>query len=280
MSALVTEPALYARFADGSLEGLTGLYVDDTLSTGTRTFEEESARTNPYQTSGRRFGSGTILGCTFRQEDDGSVHVHQQSYVLRLASLSQSASYAMFRSQRMRLAWMLQTRPDISLSVALASQVTDVEFEADSHGAIRDLNSTLEFLRSTAEVGITYVPMDMETLKLVVYADASYASNADLTSQIGHIALLMDASNNAVPLSYRSCKSKRATRSVVAAEAIALVEAYDVGHCLAHELRCLAKRPVPLFLVTDAQTLFHSVIKGTPTAEKRLQIDLKQVRDG
>jgi hypothetical protein len=119
----------------------------------------------------------------------------------------------------------------------------------------------------SSDLGLNFPRMDVNSLRLIFYADASYASNADSTFQIDHIAVLMDEHDNSVHLSFRSSRSKRATRSVLDTEAIALFEVFDVGYCLAQELRDLAKQSVPLLLVTDAQTLFHAFIKGAATVQ-------------
>jgi hypothetical protein len=68
------------------------------------------------------------------------------------------------------------------------------------------------------DLGLNFPRMDVNSLRLLIYSDASYASNADSTFQIDHIAVLMDEHDNSVPLIFRSSRSKRAIRSVLATE--------------------------------------------------------------
>jgi hypothetical protein len=78
MFPIDTEHCIFARFRDDMLEGITGLYVDDTLSMGSSALDIDSENwkiyenRNIYDTSGSRYGYGTILGCTFEQREDGS----------------------------------------------------------------------------------------------------------------------------------------------------------------------------------------------------------------
>jgi hypothetical protein len=109
MSFLDTEHVIFARFHDNMLEGITGLYVDDTLSMGSSAYDFDSENRNIYEnrtiydTSGRRYESGTILGCTFKQREDGSIGINQAPFLQQLRPFPSNATFYMFRSQRLRL---------------------------------------------------------------------------------------------------------------------------------------------------------------------------------
>ena len=74
---------------------------------------------------------------------------------------------------------------------------------------------------------LKFPSLERDDVRIVGYSDAAYANNRDLTSQLGRIILLMDKSNNAIPVSFKSYKSRRVTRSVLAAEAIAFADMFD-----------------------------------------------------
>jgi len=42
MTSSITDPALFFKTIDGQLRGVIGCYVDDTISAGDKSFEEES----------------------------------------------------------------------------------------------------------------------------------------------------------------------------------------------------------------------------------------------
>ena len=69
---------------------------------------------------------------------------------------------------------------------------------------------------------------DLESLHIRAFADASFATNHDRTSQFGHILMLCDKQNNAFILHYTSYKSRRVARSVLGAEIYAFADTYCI----------------------------------------------------
>ncbi len=104
-------------------------------------------------------------------------------------------------------------------------------------------------------VSLKFPKLDLETLQVVGFSDASFANNYDLTSQLGHIVFITDGEGNAAPIHFKSYKARRVTRSVMAAEVIAFSDAFDVGYTLATELSSLLGKKVPLILLTDSKSL-------------------------
>lgn len=70
------------------------------------------------------------------------------------------------------------------------------------------------------------MPVDVSSILLADLLDASFASNADLTSQLGYVVMLADASEQANILHHLSVKSKRVVRSVLAAVLFAAIHAF------------------------------------------------------
>ncbi len=62
---------------------------------------------------------------------------------------------------------------------------------------------------------------------LAVFIDASFAGNPNMSSQLGFFTVLIDCDNNANIIHWGSVKSKRITRSVLAAELYAMVHCFD-----------------------------------------------------
>jgi hypothetical protein len=122
--------------------------------------------------------------------------------------------------------------------------------------------------------------LDQETLRICVYCDASFTNNEDMSSQMGYIVFLTDGKHRCAPMTYKSVKCKRVTRSVLAAEAIAFAEEFDQGYTLKHDLQELLGRNLPLTIFTDSKTLLDVITKASYTREKRILIDLASVREG
>jgi hypothetical protein len=111
----------------------------------------------------------------------------------------------------------------------------------------------------TAPVELRFNRPDEHSLRLYVYADASFTNNPDLTSHIGFVSFLVDKDGACCLLSYSSHKCRRVTRSELAEELYALTDAYDHGHAMRHSLETLFTRKIPLYLFTDSKTLFASI---------------------
>jgi Reverse transcriptase (RNA-dependent DNA polymerase) len=281
MVELQSEPALYAKFTEDVIRGVTGLYVDDTISAGTNEYEAWTKKKSAFETQPREFDQGNILGQQFsRDVQTGRITLTQEAYARKLKHLQIGESFAAYRSHRMEVAWLVHTRPDIAYEVARGAQVTESQFGKDPSLFINDLNNVITHIQSDVKSGIIFPRIDFNTAHVCVYTDASFANNMDLTSQIGYVVLLMDDSNNAVPLAFRSTKAKRVTRSVIAAEAIALIEGCDAGFCISHELQKLLGRHIALTLATDSQSLFTAIARGSATTERRLLIDLAALKMG
>ena len=67
------------------------------------------------------------------------------------------------------------------------------------------------------DVGLFFPKLDLGSVKIVGYSDASFAGNKDFSSQPGMVALLVEKHNKACVVHYASWKCRRVTRSVLAA---------------------------------------------------------------
>ena len=115
-------------------------------------------------------------------------------------------------------------------------------------------------------------------VKIHVYADAAFAGNNDLTSQLGYVIALVDDNGTANVIHYSSTKARRATKSVLAAKLFAVAAAFDYASTLKGCIDDIYARDVPLVLCTYSRSLFELVIGLTSTTEKRLLIDLASLR--
>jgi hypothetical protein len=77
--------------------------------------------------------------------------------------------------------------------------------------------------------GLTFVPLDISSLSLLVFTNASFAINKDLSSQIGFIIALTDRNQSVNILHWSLIKCKRVTRSVLASKLYALAYGFDIG---------------------------------------------------
>ena len=116
--------------------------------------------------------------------------------------------------------------------------------------------------------------------EFIGFSDASFANNAEFSSQPGYICLLADDSGSVVPIYFKSYKSRRVTRSVMAGKVIAFSDLFDVAATLSDELQAVLGKKVPVQLFTDSKSLFDVISRGTRTSEKRMMLDIAAAREG
>jgi hypothetical protein len=73
-----------------------------------------------------------------------------------------------------------------------AAQSIELTFSSDD---ITTLNKRLKWQMKNKNRGLKYMKLDQSTLRLVIFIDAFFANNRDLSSQIEYVICLIDASN-------------------------------------------------------------------------------------
>lgn len=104
--------------------------------------------------------------------------------------------------------------------------------------------------------GLIFKPMNPASLEIALFIDAGFATNNNMTSQLGFIMVLMDKDMNANIIHYGSVKSKRVTRSVLAAEIFAMVQGFDVSSTMCLALNDMFGNLIPFKIYTDSRSLF------------------------
>ncbi len=94
-----------------------------------------------------------------------------------------------------------------------------------------------------------------------------------------HIHVLSDAIGKAIPLSFKSYKARRVTRSVTAAEVIAFNDMFEAALKMAAELKKMMGKNVPLRLLTESKSFLDVISKGSRTSDKRMMIDIAAARE-
>ena len=94
---------------------------------------------------------------------------------------------------------------------------------------ITNLNKRIRWQIENSARGLRFVALDKPSLCLLAFTDILFANNRDLSSQIGYILVLVDASGRANILHWSSTKCKRVTRSVLASELYGMAHGFDMG---------------------------------------------------
>lgn len=261
----------------GAPKGLVCLQVDDTIFTGNEEFITlEAEQSKKFPSKGRSVVCGkpiTFNGITIRKE--GNIYVISCKVSALPKSVNETMSFDELRSVRAKLAYVAHTSaPLILYGVSKLSQVTKETFASEDIELVQSLMHVLKHCNE-----IHYTLTRCNNMELGVCVDASFASNKDLSSQLGVLCFLRDCETGICSiLHFISFKSRRVCRSVLAAELLAMIEGFDIGFTLCETYEAVMGTSIPLSIYTDSRSLYHLTVSLTRTKEKRMQIDLQVLR--
>ena len=202
----------------------------------------------------------------------------QNFYLNELEELIHKIYFSSFRSLRMKVAWLANTRPDLLFEISQLAQITESMFEQDAKAFLKRLSGVVRHAHNNV-AHLKLSCLERDDVRIVRYSDAAYSKNRDLKSQLGRVILLMDMSDSAIPVSFKSCKSRRINRSVLAAETIAFADMFDDALALQSQIEKALGRTPLMHLLRDSKSLFDIISKGSRNSEKRIMIDIHATRD-
>lgn len=104
-------------------------------------------------------------------------------------------------SMRMKLNWLANNRPDCQFETSQMAQVTEERFNTKKSKIIRGLKKATRYATEN-RISLKVPKLDVSSVRIVGFADASFANNADLSTQLGHICFLMDQNGSSVPINF------------------------------------------------------------------------------
>jgi len=274
--------------------GIVGVQTDDTLILCDDEFnhlEEDELKKAKFAAKDKE--QLTIVnpllfnGGIFSKKANGSMKLCQkkQGERLKLVSKDETVSGQQYVEQRARGAYIASIcQPEASFDMSIAAQYKD-----PGNDDITRLNKRLEWQMANLDRGLTYIPLDLQTMKLFIFVDGSFANNKDLSSQIGYEIFLANETSTEDTFTiegnmihWSSTKSKRVTRSVLASEIYAMVHGVDMGMATGTTLDMITAKlgipKVPIIVCTDSFSLYECLVKLGTTKEKRLMIDIMSLR--
>ena len=99
-----------------------------------------------------------------------------------------------------------------------------------------------------------------------------------MSSQIGYIICLADATSKANIIHWSLIKYKRVTRSVLAAELYGMAHGFDIGAVIKATLGKILGSAVLLILCKDFKSMYDCLVKLDTTQKKRLMVDMMSLR--
>lgn len=259
------------------------LQTDDSLIAGTDQFMKiESRELNAAGLLAKpceKLTTGQPLdfnGFIITLDTPNSIRINQSKQAKKIQLLTKSFSKEQYVAQRARGAYIATvSQQQAAFALSYAAQITDPTYDDAQY-----LNRCLSWQMEAP--GLTFIELDVKTLRIVTFTDSSFANNKDLSSQLGYVIVLVDAQNNANIIHWQSVKCPRVTRSVLASELYALSLGFDVAATIKATLDQIlsgtAQGRIPLSMCIDSRSLYECLVKLGTTQEKRLMIDLLCLR--
>ena len=269
---------LFFRRAMKKLISISGSYVDEVWQTGTqeekKRIQDEFRKVFDVKISNAKKFMYTGIECDNRNKTERKLS--QEHYISRLHFLKKNSSFPEFSSLRAQLAWVVHTRPDIAFAVSFAAQFTETMHNTTCNQVLK---SILRHLQASVDRELKYPKLDMDSLRILVYVDASHNNLENNRSQLGFVIILADKTDRCSFLRYTSYKSRRVTRSNMAGEALVFVDRLDCALLLRHERMSLLGRKLPILMLKDSEIHFDVLTRSRYTTEKRLMIDISSARE-
>jgi len=90
--------------------------------------------------------------------------------------------------------------------------------------------------------------------------DASFANNKDLSSQIGYVIILANATKKANVIHWSLIKCKRVTRSVLASKLYGMAYGFNIAVAIKSIVDKVLQINLPLVLYTDSKLLYNCLV--------------------
>lgn len=132
---------------------------------------------------------------------------------------------------------------------------------------------------SKPKQGLTYGLLGVWPLHFQAHAVASFATNNDISSQVGYLILLCGKTDACNVLEHSSRKSRRAVRPLIGAELYTLTDAFDCFTMIAVGLSRVFGKRIPVRISTDSKQAFDIITRGKKPTERRLAIDFLATRE-
>ena len=277
-------------YRESSLEGILMVHVDDMLYFGTEAFMDKviTPLKKKFKISREDNEAFKYVGMNIKQGTN-EVILEQDSYLkamkedlLPLSSLRDKTRLATSEEKKIfkqgigQLGWLTNiSRPEGAYAFCqLSTRQTNPKM-ADFIRLKKEIRE-LKSINTWIKIG----KLNLESVRVVAYCDASFGALEGGASQIGFIVFLEDEKSTSIPITWASRKARRVARSSLTAETLAAVEAIDFAIVVQSAVEEIVKRKLPpIKLLTDNKSLHDSTKTSNTLADKRLLIDMSALRE-
>ena len=288
--ASLYDQSMFLWHENDELCGILVIHVDDFIYGGIPTWHERviGSLMKEFKISRMKKCAFRYLGLNLQQSGD-SILVDQFLYIDNLKEISidslrkkqvndklTEGERKELRSMCGQLLWVSsQTRPDVSFetcSVSNYGREATVESLIDANRAVRKLKAT--------QMKLVFPDLgDPDAIRILTYGDATHASLPSGESQGANIVFVC-GNNRVAPISWKSKKLERVTKSPLASEVSAIADSGDYAHLVAsmvNEIFQLKKMP-KIELRTDSKSLIENMESTRVIQDPRLRVDVARLK--
>lgn len=289
-----SDPSVFCwHDSDKQLQGLFAVHVDDFLWAGNEILTNDilAKLRATFKIGSEESEQFKYLGLEIKHEKSAVV-IDQNKYIAGLEPLKIESKKRddekltkdeqnTLRSRIGQFLWISsQSRPDISYDVCVLA----TNFKIATIHDLRRANKVLRRLKSDNTALKLQHLGHSSNLKLVCYADASFANLCDEGSQAGNLIFLVGQNDKCNLLCWESKRIKRVVKSSLAAETLAASEGIDNAMYVASLISELwngsvDKKKIPIEVVTDNLSLHNALKSNKQITDKRLRVDLAAIKE-
>jgi hypothetical protein len=186
METFTYNPCLLVTTAESGCFGLMGMQTNDTLGLSDSTFATRESDEMTFLAKDRQTlteDEPLIFNGCILTVDSSHLRLKQKNQGQKLEAATDRKTYI---EQRARGAYIATTcQPMASFDLSVAAQIPD-----PSKDDIAKLNRRIKWQKQNVNLGLNFVPIDLNTIKLYAMINASFANNQNLSFQIGYVIIL------------------------------------------------------------------------------------------
>lgn len=226
MRSLYTDFGLFVIIGKNCSIGICNAHVVDCFNARFKKFRTLFKSTlQNFDTITRVYDDVGFFEAHTRTSTNDTFAISQEFYIKNMTYVPLDLCLDGFRRFCALFSWMIDTRLDVACFASRVAQATERTFGKDK---VWELNQAIKIIMKNIFAGFKYQKLDRESLQVWVYADASYATNADFSCQVEYLILLCDINNICHVLDFHSTKV-RVVRSIMAGKASAFMVTFDTA---------------------------------------------------
>ena len=176
----------------------------------------------------------------------------------------------------MKSSWLANTRPNLCVYISEHAQITESVYNFGSKSAVKRLNSVIKYENDNL-VHNKFSKLHLDTMRIVGYFDAAFASSPDLFSQLERRILLIGKSGAAAIVYPKSWKSRRVAKAVLPQKSFYSQIYSKIDFRIRKQFEQAMQNSLHMHLLTDRKCLFDIIGKGSRTNERHLMLKIEVV---